>query len=249
MKPDSRRWLSIIMDANNRRLLSYLVLSVIVIVAAYYLANVFVAFCTVNIPPNSQSTATIDSYGADHNSLRWEYTLQPPKEYIWSSNKESWAFCTLESRSLEKNIDFSDIGQVTFYVRGSIENIPLEVNIYTRKNDAFSKETPSYQYVIPKDVTVPTNWKKVTVNLSDYSVAPWIKASYPDASGTPELNNVYAFGFASKSKERVLKNNIWIDELTFVNKNGSVDYIHHFDNINTTIQGVDCIWNVGWGHL
>ena len=232
-----------------RRWISFLILSTIVIISAYYLANVFVALCTINISSASQSTAAIDSYGAENNSLRWEYTLQPPKKYVWDSNKESWAFCTLESRSLTKNIDFSDITQVTFYVRGSIENTPMEVNMFTRTQDKISNEITRYQYIIPRGVIVTTNWKKITVNMSDYSIAPWTKESYPDAPVTPKLQNVYAFGIASKSTEMVVKNNIWIDELTLINKNGSAVNILHFDNFNTTIQGADSIWNVGWGHL
>lgn len=237
------------MNPEYRRGLSFLVLSIIGIVFAYYLANVFVALCTINLPSDSQSTGKIDSYGADYNSLKWEYTIQSPKKYVWSSNRESWAFCTLESRSIDKNIDFSDIAQIIFYGRSSVENIPLEVNIYTRKKDEISNEITSYQYVLPQTVIFTTNWKKITVNMSDYSIAPWTKASYPDAPATPELKNVYAFGFASKSKETVLKNNIWIDELTLIKNTGSVDYILHFNDFNNTIHGSDNIWNVGWGHL
>jgi len=201
----------------------------------------------VNTPSDSQSIATIDPYGAEDTALKWEYTLKPPKNYVWSENRECWAYCNLESRSLDKNIDFSDISQVTFYIRSSINYNPLEVSIFTRKKDETSKEVTSYEYILPQTIIATTNWKKITVNVSDYSITPWTKDNYHDAPVRPELQNVYAFGFASKLKEPMFKNNIWIDELALINNNGSIEYILHFNDFNGTIQGADLIWNVGWG--
>ena len=237
------------MDPETKRFIIIIISGFIIIVFGYIAASLFLAACMVNNSPVYQSNISIDTYGAENNSLRWDYYLQPEKKYIWSKIPENWAFLSVESRSTQNFFDLSDIESISFFVKGDIENYPLEFNIFTRLPVDATGEMISYQYTSDKPVMSSTNWKKITIYLDNMVLTQWTKTSFPSASSHSDLSHVYSIGLAIKSNEIFIKNQIWIDELIFTKRDGSIEKISSFDTMNVSIKKREGIWHTGSGYL
>ena len=93
-----------------------------------------------------------------------------------------------------------------------------------------------------------TNWRKEEVLFPNLCIAPWTEDKYPEAPECPNLEKVYAIGFAIKTHTPP-DNKVWIDEVELIHKNGSKTLISNFNALNVSINGKEGLWHAGCGHL
>lgn len=206
-------------------------------------------FSTLIMPgklPIHESEFSIDQYGGAINaSAKWEYEIQHEKRYIFSNffdSELSWAFFDMDVQNIENNFNLTDCKGISFYITGNGENIPLEFNLFTHE---LNKKHEIYQYSI--SFSVNTAWQKKEIMFTDLTIAPWTERAYPNAPKKPDLEKVYAIGFAAKTSD-YRDEVIHIDEIELIYKNGSKEVITDFTSRNTSIKGIDGIWYTGTGH-
>lgn len=191
-----------------------------------------------NIEPIYASDIIIDQYGMNYTSAKWEYQISPEKKYITSTPKESWSYFIMETRDLRDYFNFSNYKGVSFNIKGNIENQQIEFNLFSE----------GHQYWNNGNLLVTTKWEKRDILFSDLCITPWIEKWHPDAPKNPNLEMVTGFGFAIKTFTPT-ENNIWIDEIELIHKNGSKTLISNFNTFNVSVNGNEGLWHTGWGHL
>lgn len=214
-----------------------IIIPIITLIIGTILGALFPSMFVPNIESVYTSDVIIDQYGFNYTSAKWEYHIQPERKYIWDTPKESWSYFIMEIRDLRDDFNLSDYKGVSFYIKGNIENQKIEFNLFSE-----------YQYWNKGNLLVTTWWREEEILFSNLSLAPWIEKWYPNASKTPVLEKVNAFGFAIKTQEPT-KNTIWIDEIYLIHKNGSKTLISNFNTLNVSVDGKEGLWHVGWGHL
>ncbi len=221
----------------------------IAFIIGFSIANLFLSVFVINIEPVYTSNVTIDQYGANYTSARWEYHIQPERKYIWDTSKESWAYFDMDIRNIEEDFNLSDCKGVSFYIKGNIENQLIEFNLFTHNFTQDNKVYNVYQYWNKGNLLVTTNWRREKILFSTLSATPWTEKRYPEAPESPNLEKVCAFGFAIKKTVEPTENKIWIDEMYFLHKNKSKTLISTFNALNTSTNGKEGLWHAGWGHL
>lgn len=214
-----------------------IIIPIITLIIGSILGALFPSMFVPDIKSVYTSDVTIDQYGFNYTSAKWEYHIQPEKKYIWSFPKESWSYFIIELRDLRDDFNLSDYKGVSFCIKGNIENQKIEFNLFSDK----------YQYWNKGNLLVTTKWREDEILFSNLCVAPWTEKWHPEAPKNPNLEKVRAFGFAIKTTTPT-ENKIWIDEVELIHRNGSKTIISNFNTLNASINGKEGLWHVGWGY-
>ena len=195
-------------------------------------------------PPTYSSSDSIDTYGALNSSIRWDYRLHPPPKLYFIFPKDIWAYFDFDVKNIENSFNLSDYKGISFYIKGNQEDQLMEFNVFTH-NVTLNHEV--YQYT-NNHLIVRTNWRHETIYFNDLVRTPWTTEWYPGSSEKPDLNSVFAFGFAVKT-DHATQNQIWIDEIYLIKNNDERLLLMNFDgNKEPGLNGVLGQWHSGWGY-
>lgn len=222
-----------------------LIVGILIPISIGITIDIFLPIIKPDKLPIHKSKITIDEHGAKYTSAKWEYEIQHKKKYFFDNlfgSELSWAFFNMDVRDIENNFNLSDCERISFYIKGSGENIQLEFNLFTHE---FDKKHKIYQY--NTHFSVSTLWEKKEIMFTDLTITPWTERAYPNAPKKPNMEKVYAIGFAAKTSD-YRHEVIHIDEIEFIYKNGSKSVIIDFTTFNISIKGIDGIWFTGTGH-
>lgn len=233
---------------NNKSIKS--ILQILLVIFGAFLAAVLPQILVPNIEPIYVSNIIIDQNGANYTTALWEYHIQPKKifnlpDWIQRQPKDNWAFFNMNLRNIENNLNLSDFKGVSFYIIGEIDNQFIQFNLFTQ--NITDNRNDVYQYRNNGSLLVTTNWRKEEILFSNLNVTDWTKESYPFVSKSPDLEKVYAFGFAIHTKDEPKMNRISIDEIYLIHKNGSKILLSNFNTLDVNINGVEGIWHTGSG--
>jgi hypothetical protein len=226
-----------------------LITTIAFIIAFFIVNGIFIPFVLVNHSPVYASQISIDQYGANDSSVLWDYTVQPERKYCSDQARESWAFFDFDTKNIDNTLDLSDYQGLSFYIKGNIENQKIEFNLFTQEIGE-NNEYLRYQYYNGGNLVTSSNWKKVRILFSELNITPWSEGSYPSAPRKPDLKKVYAFGFADKinnNTEAMVNNQIMIDEVYLIRKDGTTTLLNDFTGFNATINNRPGLWHTGWG--
>lgn len=233
------------MEALKKHWKIVLIIGILAPISVGITINVFLPIIRPDKRPIHKSEFTIDQYGAKYTSAKWEYEIQHKKKYFFDNffgSKLSWAYFDMDVRDIENSFNLSDCERISFYIKGSHENIPLEFNLFTRE---FGEEHKVYQY--STYFSVSTIWQKKEITFMDLTITPWTQRSYPSAPKKPAMEKVYAIGFAAKTSN-YRHEVIFVDEIGLIDKNGNKNVITDFATPNISIRGIDGVWFTGTGH-
>ncbi|MFB3764121.1 MAG: hypothetical protein ACE14P_02610 [Methanotrichaceae archaeon] len=203
-----------------------------------------ILFIWLSSSPIYVSNLTIDEYGANYSSAKWEYQFQPSVIHIlidilFRNLGSHWAYLDMDVRNIENRFNLSDYIGIEFFIKGT--QIDQNVMFSLFMNNQTETQFAPYQYNY--NFLIDTYWQKKTILFSNVS-----KATYEANKKAPSLNleKVFALGFSIHTSTSQ-KNIIWIDEIYLIDKNETRIPLSSFNDLNTNINGIKGYWHTSWG--
>lgn len=197
------------------------------------------------------STLTVDGIESRQGkeSLRWDFTLQPEKRYMFSPTNVIGGFLHLEVQPDKegriKGLNLSEYNEISFYAKASSEVFFVnEFNLFIGSN--------YIQYTQSTDKTffLSTKWTEYRIAFNEFSIAPWEQAYRShlidkNYLNVPNIKNVSAIGFDLKTTDETLSGRIWIDYLRLIDKKGSEIILSDGSNNNLNYLNQPLRWVTG----
>lgn len=184
------------------------------------------------------SSITVDSVESRQGkeSLRWDFTLQPTRRYLFSPTDTIGGLFHLEIQPNKEGrligMDFSPYDEIIFYAKASSELLLInEVNLFIGPNHI--------QYINSSrnDLLLSTNWTEYRLSFQDFKIAPWelkYRSHMIDKGfiNTPKIANVTGLGIDLKTDSKVLSGRIWVDFIRLRGNKGAEILLSDGSNID-----------------
>ena len=195
------------------------------------------------------SSVTLDSSETRQgsSSLRWDFTLQPDRKYMFSPTSTVGGLLHLEVRADSKGhiqgLDLQKYKELRFFAKASSEVLILnEINLFTGPNYI------QYMYSKNEALILNTKWAEYRIDLEDFSIAPW-ELQYRSQlvtnnqqTSSPDLRDVTSLGFDLKTDRNTLSGRIWIDYIRLIDKDGNEEILSDEDDLKFVVSDKSLIW-------
>ncbi len=197
------------------------------------------------------SLVSVDSSDArqGNKALRWDFTLQPAKKYLFSSAHLVGGLLHLNVRPNKDGhitgLDLLKYDEIRFFAKASSEKFVLnEINLFT------GPDFIQYKYSNNEALLLSTKWAEYHISLDKFLIAPWelkYRSNLIDKNyqREPDLKKVSSLGFDLKTKTEVLSGRIWVDYLRLINNKGEEKILSDGDSVDINVLGRPMVWLAG----
>lgn len=197
------------------------------------------------------SSVAVDSNEArqGNKSLRWDFTLQPAKKYMFSPTQLVGGLLHLEVRpDKEGNVNGLNLlkyEEIRFFVKASCEMFLLnEINLFTGPNFI------QYTYSTKEAFFLNTKWSEYRISLDKFFIAPWEHQYRPHLAtknhlSAPNMKEVSGLGFDLKTNDKALSGSIWVDYVRLIDKKGNEEILSDGSELNLNLFECPLIWIAG----
>jgi len=163
-------------------------------------------------------------------SLKWTFSIQPHKTYVWDRPAPVGAFAHLESgydmAGRVQSMDFREFDGMRFYASSNVEGLPLDFNIF------IGPALVQYRRDQPP-LRIGSIWREYYVAFDEFSLAPWESAT-SDSPVTPDLCCVTALGLDVTASGSPAEATVFLDAVRLVRADGSETVLDDFERQDAT---------------